>query len=478
MKKKINRYYLILVCLCWFCVSGQAQPNKPLTINENVPDASVATAWAELNVLLMTGTRYNTPTYGSRALGYIGLTMYETVVASSSKYRSVATKRCDTLRLPKAPKIFCPELALNAGQAYMLNAFFGFANKQKLIDSLEKKVYQQYAARFSPAVATASAEYGKKIAARIYEWSKTDGGHDGWDHNFPKDYIRPEGLGLWIPPIVGQSNSKIPMHPTWGQNRTFSKKNAKLSIPKPLTYSEDSASDYYKQYKEVFEYKKTLTDTTRAIVMWWGDDPTVTCSPPGHSYHLATIAIRNGGADLLKATETYARVGMAVADAFVCCWKTKFTYMVERPSSFINRKIYRYKQTQGPWLPFFLEPPFPAFYSGHAVQSAAAATVLTELYGESFGFIDDTHINRPPTSYNLPKLPPDNFDSKTYNYNNLDHTPHKVVYLPRAYQSFWGAAQECANSRLMGGIHTRYDNEIGLQEGIKIGNNINALRWH
>ncbi len=477
MKKQINRFYTFFICLYWCCISTTiAQKQEALKSDKKPSDTNVATAWAELNVLLMTGTRFNTPTYGSRALGYIGLTMYETVVAASPRYRSVAKTLCDTLRLPKPPKIFCPELALNAGQAYMLNAFFGFANKQKLIDSLEKKVYQQYAARFTPSIAAASAEYGKKIAARIFEWSKSDGGNNGWDRNFPKDYVRPEGPGLWVPPLIGQSNSKIPMHPTWGENRTFSKKNAKLPTPKPLVYSEDTASTYYKEYKEVYDYEKILTDTTRATVLWWGDDPTETCSPPGHSYHLATIAIWNSNADLLKATQTYARVGMAVADAFVCCWKTKFTYMVERPASFINKFLYRNPKAQIPWLPFFLEPPFPAFYSGHAVQSAATATVLTELYGTDFAFIDDTHVKRPDRHYMIIDL--DNLNGKNSGRSIPKFSRHTMVYLPRPYRSFWEAAQECADSRLMGGIHTRHDNKIGLQEGIKIGKNINALRWN
>ena len=86
------------------------------------PPATVATTWADLTVYIMTQAPQNTPTYGSRALGYLGLTMYETVVGSTSDYISVATQLCDTLYLPKPPQGYSPELALNAGQAYMLKA--------------------------------------------------------------------------------------------------------------------------------------------------------------------------------------------------------------------------------------------------------------------------------------------------------------------------------------------------------------------
>ena len=477
MKTFWSKPCLLLICLCGGFFPTQAQSNK--TYKTNLTDASVAIAWADVTVQLMAKSIQNTPTYGSRALGYIGLTMYETVVTASSKHRSVIKGLCDTLTLPQPQKEYCWELALNAGQAYMLKAFYGYANKTQSVDSLEKAIYGRYAPLVSPTVAESSVKYGKEVAMRVYEWAKIDGGHEGYNRNFPKDYVFIQGRGVWSPPVIGQSNSKIPMHPTWGKNRTFSARNAELTLPKPLVHSTDSSSEYYLQYKEVFDRKKTLTEEDRAIVMWWGDDPTETCSPPGHSYHLATIAIRNGKAGLVKAAETYARVGMAVADAFICCWKAKFAFMVERPSSFIRKKLRTEEQYQGQlrqWLPFFLEPPFPSFYSGHAVQSAATATVLTKLYGDKFPFIDDTHAERDPKPYFVEKPFPANFNPKIHIYMP-EYIQREVVFKPRSYQSFWEAARECAESRLMGGIHTRHDNEVGLQEGTKIGGNINAMHW-
>lgn len=447
----------------------------------NLKDASLPTAWAKMTVQVMAQAQNNTPTYGSRALGYIGLTMYETLVPASSTHRSIAKSLCDTLSLAKPNKNYSWELAMNAGQAHIVKAFYGYAQKTSGIDSLENAIYQQYSSHVSPAVAAASVAYGRALANRIYEWAKLDGGHEGHLRNFPKDYKRPEGQGKWVPPTVGQSNSKIPMHPTWGQNRTFSSKNAQLPLPEPLVYSTDTTSEYYKQYTEVAEQKRKLTEEDRAIVMWWGDDPTETCSPPGHSYHLATIAILNSNADAIKAAETYARVGMAVADAFICCWKAKFAHMVQRPSSFIrqtHRKKERYPGEMINWLPFFLEPPFPAFYSGHAVQSAATATVLTEMYGDNFSFIDATHAGRSPKRYYVVKPLPAKYEELLAMGDYIpEYLEKEVKFQPRHYGSFWEAAKECAESRLKGGIHTRHDNDVGLAEGTKIGQNINALRW-
>lgn len=462
-----------LVLFIVFVMMGQIVLAQQYTItaNRSVSNSDVATAWADLTVYTVTKAPKNTPTYGSRALGYLGLTMYETVVGSQNRYRSVIPQLCDTLRLPNPPKYYCPELALNAGQAYMLKALYGYmdtvnAYKEQhrilRIDSLETVIRNQCAAQYSLEVVEASEAYGRTVAQKIYQWSLSDGGHEGYNRNFPTDYVVPKGRGIWVPPLVGQVLTKIPLHPYWGQNRTFAAENSRLPMPQPLPFSTDSTSAYYQQFREVYTRSKTLTTDQRKIVLWWGDDPTESCTPPGHSYNLATLAIRQSNADLMKAALTYCRVGMAVADAFIFCWKTKFTHMVERPATFIAATMHgpRVKfTTHYGWTPYFPEPPFPAFFSGHATQAAAMATVLTDLYGKRFAFTDSTHIGRPPAA---------SFNYETKEYDRLPYTP-------RSYRSFWEAAQECAESRLLGGIHTRHDNEVGLSEGAKIGKHINRL---
>ncbi|WP_317171680.1 vanadium-dependent haloperoxidase [Spirosoma profusum] len=440
----------------------------------------MATAWADMTLHVVKKAKKNSPTYGSRAIGYLGLTMYETVVYAAPGHRSVARKLSPGLSLPKPKrrKSICWELALNAGQAYMLKALYGYTGRIKPIDSLKQYIHDRYATGLKPKDVERSEKFGEAVAIAIFEWSKSDGGHEAYQRNFPYEYKRPRGEGYWIPPYHGQSSSKFPLHPNWGQNRTFSAQNGRLPVPKPFPYSKDTASQYYKHYKEVFERKKILTDEDRTIVMWWSDDPSETYAPPGHSYNLATIAIRKTQADLVKAAETYAKVGMAVADAFVNCWKTKFSFNVERPTTYIRASVD--PQTQwNPWEPFFLEPPFPAFYSGHAVQSAATATVLTAMFGDNFAFVDDTHTSRPMLAYQVKnKLPDGAPTSENYTEYMPTFTDHTLIYKARPYKSFWESAKECAESRLLGGIHTRQDNEVGLGEGTKIANNINALRWH
>ena len=137
-----------------------------------------------------------------------------------------------------------------------------------------------------------------------------------------------------------------------------------------------------------------------------------------------------------SAAEAYAKVGIAVADAFICCWSTKYRFNLLRPVTYVRRLI------DPSWTPLLITPPFPEYTSGHSVQSAAAAQVLTELFGP-VAFIDRTHERR--------------------------------GLAPRSFGSFIDAAHEAAISRLYRGIHFRAACERGVQQGICIGKRVSAL---
>ncbi|MCY7359727.1 MAG: vanadium-dependent haloperoxidase, partial [Rudanella sp.] len=223
--------------------------------------------------------------------------------------------------------------------------------------------------------------------------------------------------------------------------------NAQIAPPQPLPCDTLPTSAYYQDFRRVYEQEKTLTQAQKEAAIWWSDDPDETFTPPGHSYYLATIAIRKTHPPLIRCAETYARVGMAVADAFVNCWKWKYEVFSERPNTFIPQHMDQL------WESFWPDPPFPAFPSGHAIQGAAAATVLTDLYGDHLAFTDSAHVGR-----------------KRDELRNTD-------FRARHFNSFWEVALETANSRFYGGIHTPQDNAAGLEKGKEIGGNINGLSW-
>ncbi|HXF64981.1 MAG TPA: vanadium-dependent haloperoxidase, partial [Caldilineaceae bacterium] len=142
--------------------------------------------------------------------------------------------------------------------------------------------------------------------------------------------------------------------------------------------------------------------------------------------------------------EAYAKLGIALADAFITCWHTKYVYNVLRPLTYIQQVIDPTWNTPEITDPV-TTPPFPEYTSGHSVQSAAAAAVLTELFGQDYAFVDHTH--------------------------------DALGYAPRTFGSFAEAANEAAISRLYGGIHYRSAIEQGLLQGRCIGGKVNRLQF-
>ena len=443
----LKTYFLIIIGLFLGIVSMNSCKEKVI-----ISDQDLTTKWADMTLFITKNTPANTPTYSSRCLGYIGLTMYESVVNGYPNYQSLSGQLAglDSLPKPENGQKYDFRLSLNAAQSSILkNIYNQTSDKNKLkIDSLENSIKEYYTQKNNDkALTDRSIKYGQAIALRIFEWSKTDGGHRGYLKNFDKKMVYSKRAGCWNPPLYGQSFSHYPLHPHWGENRTFLIQNHQIKDPKIIPYDTLPSSEYYQQFLRTYNQKNKLTQAQKEAAIWWSDDPDETFTPPGHSYYLATLVIKKANPDLIKCSETYAKVGLAVADAFINCWKWKYKFFSERPNNYVNQHI------DERWESFWPDPPFPAFPSGHAIQAAATATVLTDLYGNKFSFTDNAHVGR-----------------KRDDLRNVD-------YKERRYNSFWEVAQETANSRFYGGIHIPQDNERGLEKGKEVGQNINHLKW-
>ena len=152
-------------------------------------------------------------------------------------------------------------MALNAGQAEILrNIYIQTSDKNKTkIDSLE----QHFDILFKHAIdndtiANRSIFYGKKIAQLIFEWSKTDGGHRGYLNNFDKKLVFEEKPGCWQPPLYAQSFSHFPLHPHWGQNRTFLVADSSIAAPAFISFDTTPGSAYYNQFMQVYQQGKSI----------------------------------------------------------------------------------------------------------------------------------------------------------------------------------------------------------------------------
>lgn len=432
-------YSLLIVSFCAFTqVSCSDNDPAPAANAESFP-SSVVTDWIDLQLLYAKESPGFTPPVVSRAFGYCGLAMYEAVVPGTPSNKSLVGQLANLDYLPTTDKTleYHWGICANAAAAQITRTLFDNAPAPLLpkIDSLEN-VYAALWASVPTAVRDRSIAFGRVLADSVYGYSKTDGGHKGYNRNFPGSYVPPTGPGLWVP------GPQIAMLPTWGNNRTFIK-DLKTSIVHAgyPTYSTDPASTYYADAKAVHIASQSLSAEQETIAYYWADEGFVTFTPPGHSIAIYSQLVREGSFNLAMAAEGYVKMGIAVSDAFVYCWHLKFTFNRQRPSTFIRAAI------DPSWIPLIPNPPFPEYTSGHSSQSGSAAKVLASIFGDQFAFTD------------------------------LTHTKLSLGLSPRSYANFYAMADEASNSRLYAGIHFPSGNLEGKLTGYAIAQKVINLQY-
>lgn len=151
-------------------------------------------------------------------------------------------------------------------------------------------------------------------------------------------------------------------------------------------------------------YAKNLTPPQRRIANFWQDGLS-TYTPPGHWNRFALEFILKYQLNPLRSARTLAYLNMAIMDAGISCWDTKYYYHFPRPIQMIDG----FKTIAG-------TPNFPAYTSGHSTFSAAAAEILAYIF-------------------------------------------------PSEASNVRARAEEAAISRVYGGIHWTFDASVGTQQG-------------
>jgi hypothetical protein len=455
--KKLFGWFSAATIACAACAPlgalSQAQPTSTAGAATARPasafSAGVATEWFQLGLLITQQTPGFSPPVAARALGYLGLTLYESVVPGMPQNISLGGQLNELESLPWAQPdevLHWPSVA-NAAMATMTRMMFSNASAENKarIDLLERSLPLKYEKDFNPATLTAeitnrSETFGKLMAMAIMTWARTDGGHEAWGplRRSRQPYVPPSGAGKWVPtyPAFGPA-----LLPWWGQVRPFVLKSlAQCEPPPPPAYSEETNSDFYKEAIEVYRISNAATQEQRQFALYWADDPAKTPTPAGHWAFIATDLLKQRKASLADAAETYARLNMAMSDAFIAGWQTKYTVNLLRPVTYVQLVI------DSNWVPGLMHtPPFPEFPSGHSVQSSAAAAILGNIYGPNTAFTDNTHNDR--------------------------------GWGPRTFKSFKAAADEAALSRMYAGIHFRAAVVSGQAQGTCVADKVLALKF-
>ncbi len=403
--------------------------------------ADVIQQWYALSLKLVQQTSGHTPPVAARSFGYMGVTLYQSLIPAQGAASYTLAGRLNALTyLPtRITKVdYADPLVINAAMARIVKSLFANASDENsaAIVSLETSLRNKYAAAVKPDVVTRSIDFGQSVADAVFNWSTSDGGHQAYLNLYPSSYLPPVGDGFWIPTSAGMST---PMLPYWGQNRTMVAADmpGPIDPPAPPTFSTESNSAFYNEASIVYSTVNNLTDEQKLIAKYWADGGG-SFTPPGHNISIVLQLIRNNKISVGRSAALLAETGIGLYDASIVCWRSKYKYSLLRPVTYIQNNI------NPSWTTLIATPPFPSYMSGHASFSGATAGILTQEFGTSYSFTDSSNV--------------------------------VFGYQPRSFSSFNTAADEAANSRLYGGIHYRFDNANGVTCGNHIANNVMKLK--
>ncbi|QDT68530.1 PAP2 superfamily protein [Planctomycetes bacterium MalM25] len=239
--------------------------------------------------------------------------------------------------------------------------------------------------------------------------------------------------------------------PDWGNVDTFAVKSNTQFMPAPMP---DMTSQ---QYTDAFNEVKALGSVDSAtrtqeqtdIGYFWAYDRLGMGTPHRlFNQALQNVAVQEGNT-VKENAELFAKATVAVADAGITAWNSKFEYDFWRPVTGI-----READTDGnpdtiadeDWTPLGapggegtdFTPPFPTYLSGHATFGGALFGVLEEFYGT-----DD--ITFELTSEEL-----------------------EGAVATRSFDSFSEAMAENGRSRVYLGIHWNFDDTVAQVTGNEI----------
>jgi hypothetical protein len=406
------------------------------------------------------------PTRASRAFAIQDIAIYDAVAAIDGTYQPFMTT------LPVNPMASLEAAIAQAGHDTLAVLY---SNQKAMLDQALAADLAQIPDGPAKAagIAIGSQTAANTLAVRANDGAAKDAVGQPVNYNYGQD------PGQWRADPLHPNAT--PLTPDWGSVTPFVlTSGSQFRAPPPPALNSPEYTAAFNEVKALGGSSPT-SPTTRSdeqttIGLFWGYDAQPGLCAPVRFYNqiAETIAKQQGNTEVENA-RMFMLINVAMADAGITVWETKYYYNFWRPITAIREA----DPGTGPsglgdgnpntigdplWQPLGapadngngtnFTPPFPSYTSGHAGFGGALFTTLANFYGTdniSFTIVSDE------------------FNTITVDQNG---TPRPLK--ARSYTSFSQAAEENGESRIYLGVHFNFDKVAGIQQGDEIANYIFA----
>ncbi|MBZ5857951.1 phosphatase PAP2 family protein [Flavihumibacter profundi] len=361
---------------------------------------------------------FSNPPYAARAYAYVSAAQYDALVTAwyyKKLYNRKAPYKVDSSLQVLVPQSDLPsypsEDAVIAGAAVeMLKLLFPGDQDYIQMKAEQHKMSRIIAGANVRSDIEAGELLGKAVAQKFVARARTDragaaAGNQAMWSKLENDCIA-RGDTPWRSFEIPQ---RPPMLPAFGKVKTFLFDSLTVIALRPDPPPSVNSEKMKHETEEVYNYINNPSRENIRIVHFWADG-VATYTPPGHWDAIASDDFIRENFSEVRWARNMALLNMALMDAAIVCWDTKYYYYNPRPTQ-LDPRI---KTLTG-------IPNFPSYISGHSTFSGAAATILGHI-------------------------------------------------IPSRAGAYMDMANEASMSRVYGGIHYRSDCNVGLVTGKNVGN--------
>src|SRR6266566_4196981 len=255
--------------------------------------------------------------------------------------------------------------------------------------------------------------WGQYVADQIWAWRSTD----GFTPN-PPAFVGGTNIGQWRPTPPAFASGAAPQFAYMTPWVIPSQTQFLAPGPPALTSAQYTADFSESKLMGSTNSAARTADQTLFSIFWNGNTA-------GFWNRTAVQVAEHYDLSLLEKAHLLAMMNLAEADAIICCWQAKYTFVLWRPVTAIAlADLDGNADTTGEpsWTPLLVTPAHPEYPSGHSTASGASSAVLAAFFGDE---------------------------------NDFSVTSEFTPGVTRYYSSFSSAELEVRDARVFGGIHFR-----------------------